>query len=679
MLVLPDKSKPEELSLAIKRLLTRGIVPRNIRLCEWLVNRAFLAGARKFQTVDYRTGMVDFTYENQYDNIEFRNDELLRDYQIEMGRFLGIDVRPSVTMLGWGLDRLRAASVGQVVLDSQVDETTLNRVRVPFLEQYLQLGFTGLMAGVKDAGVLSGQSVLEVVSPWEIIPIPYNAQSPQQAIGYIRVRWVPVEWMRRNTDYKDKIAKAAAKNKGKLGIREVPWDEVQSAAYDGNYDPTTASVLAMLGSAFQRSFADAYSAGDDPKLSKFKEGREIARVTEYWLKTDRGLVRRYGMMMGEVILEDQDYEDSSESVWMPMGLARYYGIGFYGRAFVEPLRPFVEQAEKYLRATFRNLRDLDAMGLLMIPNGLGIDDESFRLDEFPRKVYYEPDPLLPDRGIGQIGPKNIGTLPMQAVNIASSYMQKLAGQSPIFQGRSIGRVDSQAGMGLALETNNVAIEAPGQSIADAFTTVYSAILSASKQKLTRQVMLQVLSLDSNVVGVAMAPDGSVNLDKNPVPSPADVKINIKARTPPSPAQQLQELRMERQLGHITPLQYRLAVYRKGLPTEVCNEAEYQSWRKVRYNIRILFNDGETPNTELIAVDVMSDVVQVCMDELAAFMASPEYSLASPQVKDAFVALREQYEGMKGQWPGQMPYEDGLAAGSQAGPGQPPPGQMPGGM
>lgn len=662
MLMLPPKSNKRELADAVEALVSAGTRARNVNLCEWLVTRAFLQGARKFNSVDYPMGRVEYTYENQYENLEFINEEALRDYQVEEGRFLNIDVRPSVQMLGWGLDRMRAASVGQVVLDFQADEQLLSRVRVPFVEQLLQLGPSVLQAGVKDAGALSGKSTIDVVAPWEILPIPSDAASPQQAVGLMRSRLVPLEWLKKQPLW-DKARRVDSQD---LGVREVAWGEMAAAASGSPGGDPTFGVASAVADAFGNSFRGSMDAGPGDDLSKYREGRQVVRVTEYWLKNSEGMVRRYGVKVGKVIVTDEDYEKDETDVWMPIGISRYYGVGFYGRGFVTPLRHFVLEAEKNLKAVWRTLRDADTLGMLTIPTDLGIDDNSFRLDEYPRKVYYEPDPLEPTRGIGQISPHTLGTLSQQGVDIAAAYQQKLSGQSPIYSGKSIGRVDSSAGMGLALETNNVGIEAPGNSIADAFTTVYAAVLASCKSGWTQQVLLQALSLDTNIVGVSMSADGTVNLDNNPVPSPREVKLNIKSRTPPSPAQQLQELRTERLLGHITPLQYRLSVYRKGLPTDVSNEAEYQSWRKIRYMIRLLFNDGTTPRVTDIAPDQMADNLEVCISELAAFMASPEYSLASGAVKDAFSTLREQYETMAGKIPEGMPYQEELPTGRRAG-------------
>jgi len=665
MLVLPKGKK--ELTEALKHLLAKGISVMNPRLAEWILNRAYMSGVRNFPEVDYGTGQVRYKFVNEHDSaLEFKNEELLRDYQIEMGRFLGMDVRHAVKMKGWGLDRLRKASVAQVILDYQAPEEVVSRVRVPFNEQLLQCGFSGIQASVERAGLLSGESVLEVAPAWEILPVPFNAMSPGLTQGLIRTRWVSLAWLKNQPELWATVK--AKTQKDALQVREVDWTEIEAAA---GGDPVghgvlSADILGMFGSAFRRSVEAAY--GPDKKAGKHREGRQIVRVTEVWLNRRDGTVRRYLLMVGETVAVDDNFEADGITVYQPLGLARYYPSGFYGRPYITPLRHFCHEAEQSLKAVFQNLKDLDSLGLVTLPTGLGISDAAFKLDEHPRKVYFEPDPLGERAGIGQIAPHTTGTLPQQVMGIAGNYIQKLSGQGELFLGGVPGRVDSNAALGFLLETNNVGIEAPGNSVADAFTTAYTALLSAAKEGLVQIDLAEILTLDTPTVGVVVTEEGGLDLAKNPVPDPREVFINIKSRTPPSPTQEIQNLTMLYQQQLIDPMDFRLTVCRKGLPLEVANEAEYQAWRKIRLNIRILFNDGETPRVDDVAVDPDVDLVEVCTRELGAFAAGPEFAMASPDVKTAFRALLKFYKQMAGGFPEQLPYPEVYAemSGNQAG-------------
>ena len=657
------------LAQAVKSMFVRGDAIRRTRLPEWIINAAFLQGVRDFNAIDYTTGQVRYRYVNQNGKLRFRNEEILRDLQVEMGRFLGIDVRPSVKMLGWGLDRLRAAAVGQVILDHAASEAVLSRIRVPFMESLLVYGCCGISGWVQNAGALSGRSTLEVVPPWELMPIPYNASSPATAQGLIRTRMVPLEAIRRSELLGEKLK---GKTNQDLEVREVEWGEMETAS--GSMGSPAGDVLGTIAGGYHASMGEVFD--DAAAAGKHKEGKEVVRLIEVWLHGPEGKVTRYIVMVGKVILRDDDFEKDGMTVYLPIGMARYYQHGFWGRSYAGPLVPFTSETEKALEAVFQGLRDMDAMGIMGLPMSLGLTPKTFRIGGKPRRFFYQVDPL--DRMIQPLhfAPKPIGPFAKHGMDITREFTSKVAGQSPLLSGEAPGRADSAAAFGFLLETSNVGIEAPGNSIADAWTMVYTAMLAASKFRLTKQDLTRVLTLDTMPVGVVLDKTGKFAIDKNPIPDPETVSINIKSRTPPSKAQRAMQLREMLITQIITPEQYRLVVYREGLDLPVANEAEYQAWRKARLNIRTLFNDGKTPAADLVAVDTEADIIQIHLDELQAFMASPEYSLASAAVKDAFLAFKDQFLAAIAKFPGPMPTPDEVADMGPPGPSGPPGGGPP---
>jgi hypothetical protein len=647
MMILPTEEKA--LASAIESLDAKGTTKLNTMIPDWIVAKSFLAGVRDFESIDYRNGRVQCQFVNEHGELRFKNEEILRNYQVELGRFLGIDIRPSVTMKGWGLDRLRAAAIGQVILDYEIDEYTIAQARSPFMEQLLQCGCSAMSGWVEDAGLLQGTSSLEIINPGELIPIPYNAKSPQQAVGIMRRRWVSFEGL-KSTRIGDRLKRI---NNEKLMLRELDWGEMEAALASDQEDGES-GVVGTFASAF-RGAAEA-GVGVDKKLSKVKEGKIFVKLVETWLWDVSGHVQRYIVKVGKAIVLDENYEKDGKTIYKPIGIARYYPVGFYGRSYVLPQVPFAYEAERALESMFQTLRDMDPQGILALPTSLGIRDSSFQLGGRPKKLYFNPDPLQPSLGPTSIQQYGLGSFPKQGMEVASAYLQRLGGQSEMFSGDAPGRTDSAAGFGMLLETNNVGIEAPGNSIADCCTTVYTAVLGGAKDRLTTQDMAEIASLDTNIVGVVLNADGKLSLDDNPVPDPDNVKINIKSRTPPSKTQTINELRQELMQGTIDQRQYRLISYRKGLDLPVGNDGEYQSWRKARLSIRQLFNDGETPG-EGVAVDTEADDQNVFLDEIQAFMASPEYTMASKRVKDAFVKYKRRYAMMIGGYPEQLPYPD----------------------
>jgi len=639
MLILPDE--PKALARTLRQLIYQSDAIRRTKMPEWTINYAFLNGVRDFTSIDYLTGHVQFKYTNEYGKFRFKNEEVLRNLQIEMGRFLGIDVRPSVEMLGWGLDRLRAAGIAQVILDHEITDRLLARARIPFIENLLIYGCAGIAGWVQNAGALSGRQMLENIPPWELFFIPGSARNPMSKHGLVRSRMLPIRFIR---DHPQIGPKLRGKTDEELEVRELPWGEWEQATGEGISNSPVGNVLGLFANAVRTSMDAAYD-GDGRTAGKHLEGRQVARVSECWLTTPDDLVTRYMLMVGKEIPIDVDFEKKGETVYMPIGIGRYYPVGAYGRPYLSPIIPFVSEMEKSYEAIFAALRELDAMGIMGIPTGLGLSEQEFTISGNPRRFFFSPDPF--DRsGTMQpihIPPRPLGTFPAQGLQVGVAAIDRLSGQGPLLSGQAAGRADSAAAFGFLLETSNVGIEAPGNSMSNAFVQVYSSILNSAKYRMTKQDLNRVINLDQIPVGVSVTDDGFFDLTKNPIPTPDEVKINVKSRTPPSPQQQIQELKEQLQLQVIDHRQYRIEIYKRGLKVPVSNEGEYQSWRKIRMNIRHLFNDGVTPNIDRIAFNPDVDEIDVHLEEIMAFMKSPEYSMAKIAVKEAFDDWLELYK------------------------------------
>lgn len=661
MFRLPDKKNDKTLNEAINYLVYRGQNNLTSLVPEWIMIRAFMKGAREFDVLNYNTSLYSYSFIDEDGQLRFRNEELLRLYQVELGRFLGIDIRPSVKMKGWGLDRMRAANIAQVVLDYEIGDNLLAQIRSPFMEQLLQMGCSAAGAWVEEASLFGGKTTVEIMNPGELIPIPFNAKS-HVTEGTMRHRYVSYKWLEDHEKVGDKIRR----NKDQVRPIEMDWGEMEAAIESNAMHEGANATLDVFAGAFRRASAVGLNDSAGNVTSKSKDARTFCRLTEVWLHNTEGLVTRYVSKAGDVILEDKSFETEGNTVYKPVGMARYYPVGFYGRSYLAPLVPFAAEAERTLQAFFRMLREMDTIGILTLPTSLGISKDDLRFDERPRQIFYSPDPMM-DKPLspGQLQPHSLGTLPQQGMAITQQYMQNISGQSEIFKGDAPGRVDSQAALGLLLETGNVGIEAVGNSIADCFSTVYSAILDNSRKGLTQTNMMTILDLDSPVVGVVLDKNGTMDLTQNPIPRPRDVKINIKSRTPPSKTQRVQEAQQMLQLGVIDPRQFRMINYRETLELPVGNESEYQNWRKARMLIRQLFNDGKVPG-QGVTVDTKADDAILMLDEITSFMASPEFRMADAAVKNAFYDLQEAYESMMGGYPEQLPQADeaGMMAGGQ---------------
>jgi len=654
MIVLPRKE--EELVSAVKVLEENGQRMMRYRKSEWLFTRAYLNGFRDI-AVNQSSGAIRLSVSKTFLDPDLRVEHLLRGLQIELGRFLGVDVRPAVSPRGWGLDRLRMSAVAQVVLDALANESVLAQIRPALLEDMLLYGCVGLASWVEEAGVFSSRTELEVIPPWQLLPIPWNARHPNIVDGLIRTRIVPLEALLRNSIVGD----SASRKKDKLNIRRIEW---------GESDSEPVSPMDEMSSSTATSEAEATTEWWGRSGGK-KDFREAVRLTEVWLRSQEGLVNRYIVRCGDAVLIDEDYERKNVRIYLPIGIARYYPVGFYGRGFLSPVLGLAMYEEEALRTLVERLKNEDDLGMLLIPTNLGVTDRSFRMTTKPRRMYYQRDAFDPAAEIGVVSPHSTGNMPIGVVDMLESLIVKSMGQSELYQGQAAGRADSAAAFGFLLETGNVGIEAPGNSLAGCFTTVYSAMLSAAHKRIIGVEAAKMVDLDRVPVGVVLNEDGELDLTRNPIPDPSDVIVNIRSRVPPSKSQVTAMLMEQLRMGIIDPFKYRIEVYRRGLDIPVGGEGEFGAWRKVRMVIRTLYNDGVTPNLRfgkgLIDPDPEADDLKVAISEITDFMKGPEFALASVEVKRAFYMLKKAYEAAAGMGlpPGMPPLEQIMQMGPQA--------------
>jgi hypothetical protein len=137
---------------------------------------------------------------------------------------------------------------------------------------------------------------------------------------------------------------------------------------------------------------------------------------------------------------------------------------------------------------------------------------------------------------------------------------------------------------------------------------------------------------------------------------------VKDRTPSDPDIRKQELANSFAAGLLgsTPeeafLQYWITVYEENLDVIGGPKDIFETWRKVIWQIILLFNDGETPGPVEFGEHTQNPRVQLLA--LSRFMNKIEFSLASEEVQREFELWKEALERMTGTYPvGLPPPED----------------------
>lgn len=656
---LPKDS--DTLGTVIEKAISSGETERNIRRVEWLVDYYYMRGTREFTSLNYLAGTVTVHYENTQGELDYRYDAALRKFQTEKGRLLRLDERPAVKRdNNFTLDGMRKASMAQAVLNVMFSRIKGRAIKGAFIQALLMYGTAGLACwGQKKSSEDVHLATVEVVPPWELMPIPARPVTQSSLQGIMRVRYVPVEWLKLREGIKG--FSTGGKGDGKVETVQAQYGSRPDTPLDDNAIDTGRSAEGGIQGRTKdwSALLQGKAKGSDKKSGE--ETEEIVKMAEVFIPEADNRLARYIVWAGGRTLLDEDYTEAEDPPMMPIGVGRYIDTGdFYGRSFASMMRPTNIEVEYLLKRLFENMQDLDQFGYIMVPMDSGIDFENFKATGKPRIIPYQPDLTVPEHRPYAIEPVNIGDLPGKVANLGRDVMGELAGQGEMLSGGAPGRVDSASGLGIIQEASNIPLSPTAEDIAGAYETVYRAMLSIARDTWESGALAYLTSLDDSLVGVVLDPEsGRIRLDANSVPDPLEVDVTIRAAAPQSVQQRKMELLNLLQVGIVTPREFRRISRLESLEFPIASRAEFENYRKAILHNILLFGDGKTPGQ--VSINATTDNPEIHLEVLGDFMSRPEWMLASKEVRLAFEKMKEYYEGLLGaKFPTNMPYPDEAA-------------------
>ena len=617
----------------------------------WFMNHYYMRGLRNFSNINYGAGTLNASYLDASGTLKFKYEDIVSKYQAQLGRLLAINLAPAVSRRGVSLDGLRKASTGQVVLDSAFPQEKVSKLALnafPPLLHYGTIGFGLWVEGEDSIGI-------EVINPWELIPIPIDVSTPSDVRGLIRVRYVPTDYVKGLSITPGKRSKVyEGMDDLKVPFGDHPADV--STRFQG-----TASITHSGGGFYIRSGqsqVETQWAGRGTK--KDKTQTDVTLLVEVWTETTDGYLAEYLIFAGSYQKLSQLYRhDHSQSKYhMPVKIARDIVVGgFYGRSFIDTLIPLNTEAEYSLSSLFQSVADYDLYGFQLWPASLGTPPEALRGRDGIKRITYEPDYTTPELKPENIFPAKISKANIEAAMVAGSLMDKLANQpTEMLKGGAPGRVDSASGLGFLYETSGIPLSPTAKNVAEAVSGIYRAMLGICKDIWPAEKVVSISSLDDSLAGIAFDMEtGEVTLAKNAIPSPDEVNINVASEVPVSKEQQKLELKEGLKDGVLTLNEYSFKVRELGLTSPVGNEVAWQNYRRAKLENLALFGDGEKPGKVIVSERDMHIIHKEVLD---AFMARPEYYAASPAVREKFTEHYDEHNVGLGIMPeGMEPMEE----------------------
>lgn len=654
-----DKKQAESV---ISSLVLQGKGRRNPQSIRWWIANYYMQGIREFSTLNYTEGTVSVAYLDEAGILKFRYEEIIAKYQSQLGRLMGLDLGPHVSKKGVSLDGLRKSSVAQVVLDAAISEDKVRKSKMDAFPPLLMYGTIGVGLWVEGPD----SHGIEIIPPWELLSIPIDVASPADARGIMRVRYVPTEWI------KNLAITPKSGSKTYKGVAEMDLPSGRMPIDIDSLGDGSVSYTGTGGGFFiqARPKYDDKMGGTPKSKKKDEENVPVTQLIEVWTETTDGFLGEYAIYAGLGQVEELYRHDHTASkYYMPIRIARDVTVGsFWGRSYIDQLIPLNNEVELSLSSVFQAVSDFDLYGLQMWPGTLGVPPLAQRGQDGLKRVTFEPDYTCPEQKPFNVPPAKMTAPMVQAVQLATNLMDRVANQpGEIMKGEAPGRVDSASGLGLLYETSGIPLSPTAKSIAEAYAGIYRALLRILKDTWTDKKVVNITSLDDSLAGIVMdAESGTLSLSQNAIPYPDEVSVTIKSEVPVSKEHQKAELKEALKEARITIDEFNWAVRKQGLDVPVGDEIGWQNYRRSMLENILLFGDGKKAGDVVVSPHDMHRVHTLV---LQAFMARPEFFLATAEVRNAFDKHILEHKGQMGQYPDQLPYPEDSAEAMLQGPQQ----------
>lgn len=672
ILILPKKE--QDLIDTLDGMLGESQRLRATHAIEWYINYHYLRGCRYFDEVNYKTGEVVAFYEDAFGNLPFRYEDILSRYSTEVGRLQRIDIAPSVSQDGTGLEYAKKAAVAHVTLDSLMRGQPIDALKLEIAQMVCLYGTVGATNWVvQEPGAVeeftnlpqvgSSVHIIEIVPPWELLPLPSQPVTTRAAHGICRQRWVPYEWLAELTaggaplklpKIDDHDLQAQWASPSSLTVEDTPVGMPNAPKPAPETTPTRGGTSGGGAGAHRTETANVL-------------------LREVWIPSETGRLREYIVMAGRSLLFRKNYSvaDKKDTAAlmkapvMPIAVATYTGgLGFFGRSFVGPLVSLNAEVESMLMALFRNVQDMDQFGYLFYPEAWGIPKDVIEEAKAGRRIFgYTPDPTMPNAGVQTFQPVNTGQMPGNVAQMGLQLADRLSQQPmDLMSGNMPGRAESGKSIDMLYQTSTVPLGGPATSIAELMTAMYKSILWNTKQ--WKALKVNTLSLlDDSVVGITLnLQKGEMELSENAIPDPSEVLITIRSKEPIDKDKKKMELIGMLNNKIITPREFRWINRRENLGLPTGNDVEWQNYVRAVINNILLFGDGVTPGKAFFSD---YDIPSVHEYVILRRMASPEFALASGAVQSKFRDRLLELRAARGTLPNPAQYPEDAAAEADA--------------
>lgn len=620
-----------QLAIHISAHVERSRLHYQVRRTSWLLAYYYLQGYRRFDLYSPEKGIIRAMVLEEDGSFEHISAELLTLINTVAGRIMGMDLSPSAERQGTSLQSLRDRASAQVIFDALINNKALESVKRDAAYIFSCLGMVGIQGHTHDHPTVGLGADLEVIHPSQLYPYPILGSDMTRVQGFIRNSLFPLS--RLIEIYGPSIKSHLDKM---LYFESDPGDAwAQTDGLDQSI-PTAGNVRTPLD--VWRSSSDTNSGlpnADDRK----DPSQMFVEVNQLWLNGEGGRVQEFCVTSGDYCFQHDDLRN--REVYPSIGIGRFFDNGtFYGSGVFDVAFSQCRALEKLEKALYTNIADLDKYGILVLPQGQIHQDSLLKdIGRGLRAVFWDPDVSLEGFRPFPITPVNTGDMPGRVAQFAREGIQRVSPMRDLLAEK--GRADSASALQFLQEESTRALSSPANGISTAFGQCYRSLLQrATSDLLLSERALPVHNLSLDLVGVRFSfEDGTVSFSTNPLPSVSRLSIGVREHTLRSPlARKIEALQLWEKGIETDPMSLRLFFVQEGLDVSLRLDAERGAFTAIVRTILSLYGDGETPGDPWLHPHTSAP--EIYLRVLQDFMGGPALQIASPEVVESFVELRD---------------------------------------
>lgn len=579
----------------------------------------YAAGYRVFDQLNPHSGHVVARFTEPEDDKHTHplgEGQLLYQVQQIMGYLGAMDARPVATSTIKTLEAVRQQGAANAILGSIHRPQSTESILTELDYNLAYLGFGCLAVSVEDHPTMGMYNELEVVHPFEVMPLPFLRIGQTTPLGVTRRRLLTEASLREV--YGNRIVKRLRENAKHSSHELESGDPLDFMDLSG-------TPLANWGQVYSLSSGETL----DTRVRAFE-------IAETWVYGPMGTVERFLVTCGDVAIEDRDL--SGTETYCPLVYRRCYENGtFWGAGHFTMAFGANRRAELLRKAVFRTLINQESWPVLLLPHGQ--INERTALGKFSgsklRYLKYSTDMAM-DRPPAPMAIQPLGT---NTSTVQIAQFLEATGQTvnPVPDlAADKGRIDSAA----AIQYLDQEQKRPITALLSRKKQLLGEAARVSAQRATALLqdeprMIQVPKLSLDLVGTVIdAETKKIGFEQNPLPNIGRLEFSIMEGHPSNGLSAKLESMQLVGSGLQSADQFKLFCVKNNIDLAMDLSDVRQAYDNAVENILFLYNDGQEPQQVLINTNSLRADIELMV--LDPFLASREFLQASVDVQQALL-------------------------------------------